>query len=106
MCYLISVLEFMLFNHKQLLIIAGPCALESEELVFEVANYLANIKEAFPEVQFIFKTSFDKANRSSFKGNRGIGLIQGLTILQHIKERYRFPMTTDIHLPEQAASVG
>jgi 2-dehydro-3-deoxyphosphooctonate aldolase (KDO 8-P synthase) len=96
----------MLFNPEKLLVIAGPCALESEALVFEVADYLQTIQRRFPEVQFVFKTSLDKANRSSVRSARGIGIGDGLVILKKLKKQYRFPMTTDVHLPEQAEKVS
>ncbi|MDR1434832.1 MAG: 3-deoxy-8-phosphooctulonate synthase [Puniceicoccales bacterium] len=96
----------MLFNREKLLIIAGPCALESEELVFEVAHYLEKIRERFPEIQLIFKTSLDKANRSSMASGRGMGMEKGLPILEKLKNHYSFPVTTDVHLPEQAVEVA
>ncbi|MDR2201096.1 MAG: 3-deoxy-8-phosphooctulonate synthase [Puniceicoccales bacterium] len=96
----------MLFDHNKLLIIAGPCVIESEELVIQVADYLQKIQEKFPAVQLIFKASFDKANRSSVRGGRGVGLEEGLAILKGVKDRYGFPLTTDIHWPDQAIRVG
>jgi 2-dehydro-3-deoxyphosphooctonate aldolase (KDO 8-P synthase) len=96
----------MLFDAERLLIIAGPCALESETLVFEVADYLQKIQQKFPQIQFIFKASFDKANRSSVGSARGVGIEEGLVILEKLKSKYRFPVTTDVHLPEQATRVA
>jgi 2-dehydro-3-deoxyphosphooctonate aldolase (KDO 8-P synthase) len=96
----------MLFDPRRLLLIAGPCALESEELAFEVAGYLDKIRENFPNIQLIFKASLDKANRSSVGSGRGVGVEQGLEILKNLKKFYQFPLTTDVHLPEQAAKVG
>jgi 2-dehydro-3-deoxyphosphooctonate aldolase (KDO 8-P synthase) len=96
----------MLFDEQQLLIIAGPCALESEALVFEVADHLQEVRENFPQIQLIFKTSFDKANRSSVKSGRGVGMEEGLIILKKLKSRYKFLVTTDVHLPEQAERVA
>jgi 2-dehydro-3-deoxyphosphooctonate aldolase (KDO 8-P synthase) len=96
----------MLFNAERLLIIAGPCALESEALVFEVAGYLQEIQRHFPQIQFVFKTSLDKANRSSVSGARGIGIKDGLIILERLKRKYQFLVTTDVHLPEQAEEVA
>jgi 2-dehydro-3-deoxyphosphooctonate aldolase (KDO 8-P synthase) len=99
-------MKAMLFDARRLLLIAGPCALESEELVFEVAGYLSKIQEKFPDIQLIFKTSLDKANRSSVGGGRGVGLKKGLEILKKLKKFYPFPLTTDLHLPEQAREIG
>jgi 2-dehydro-3-deoxyphosphooctonate aldolase (KDO 8-P synthase) len=96
----------MLFDAQRLLIIAGPCALESEQLVLEVADYLQKIQRCFPQVQFVFKASLDKANRSSVNSARGIGIDDGLIILEQLKRKYRFPITTDVHLPEQAKKVA
>lgn len=95
-----------LFDPRRLLLIAGPCALESEELVFEVAGYLDKIREKFPDIQLIFKASLDKANRSSVKSGRGIGVEEGLEVLKKLKKFYPFPLTTDVHWPEQAARIG
>ncbi|MDR0590352.1 MAG: 3-deoxy-8-phosphooctulonate synthase [Puniceicoccales bacterium] len=99
-------MEATLFDPRRLLLIAGPCALESEELVFEVAGYLDKIRENFPHIQLIFKTSLDKANRSSVGGGRGIGVEKGLEILKKLKKFYPFPLTTDVHWPDQAAVIG
>jgi 2-dehydro-3-deoxyphosphooctonate aldolase (KDO 8-P synthase) len=96
----------MLFNREKLLIIAGPCALESEALAFEVADCLREIQRNFPLVRFIFKASLDKANRSSVKSLRGVGVRDGLIILEKLKKQYRFPITTDVHLPGQAEAVA
>lgn len=92
----------MLFDERKLLLIAGPCALESERLVFDVASYLLELQERFPEILLIFKTSFDKANRTSHTSKRGVGIDEGLRILGRLKEETGLPITTDIHLPEQA----
>jgi 2-dehydro-3-deoxyphosphooctonate aldolase (KDO 8-P synthase) len=103
---LILLKEKMLFDAQRLLIIAGPCALESEQLVLDVADFLQKIQQRFPQVQFIFKVSLDKANRSSVNSARGIGIEDGLIILEQLKRRYCFPVTTDVHLPEQAKEVA
>jgi 2-dehydro-3-deoxyphosphooctonate aldolase (KDO 8-P synthase) len=96
----------MLFNAERLLIIAGPCALESEALVFEVAGYLQEIQRCFPQVQLIFKASLDKANRSSVGSARGIGVRDGLVVLGRLKKQYQLLVTTDVHLPEQAKEIA
>jgi 2-dehydro-3-deoxyphosphooctonate aldolase (KDO 8-P synthase) len=81
-----------------LVFILGPCVMESEDFVRECAETL---KEICP-YPFIFKSSFDKANRSSINSFRGPGLEKGLSILQKIKTEFDLPVTTDIHTPEQA----
>lgn len=85
-----------------LIFIAGPCVIESESLVLEVAGRLAAISEQL-DVPLVFKSSFDKANRTSVDSFRGPGLEEGLAILDTVRERFGLEVTTDIHLPEQAA---
>lgn len=85
-----------------LLFIAGPCVIESEELTLFIARQLNEIARA-QGLQLIFKASFDKANRTSLSSFRGPGLADGLKILGRVAEQTGLPVTTDIHLPEQAA---
>lgn len=87
-------------------LIAGPCVIESEELVLEVAKTLKTLQETFTDFVIIFKASFDKANRTSINAFRGPGLEKGMVILQKIKETYGLPILTDIHEPQQAAMVA
>jgi 2-dehydro-3-deoxyphosphooctonate aldolase (KDO 8-P synthase) len=84
-----------------LLFIAGPCVIESEEHALGVALRLRDLSESlgFP---LVFKSSFDKANRTSGKSFRGPGLARGLAILETIRERTGLPTLTDVHTPEQA----
>ncbi|MBI4042179.1 MAG: 3-deoxy-8-phosphooctulonate synthase [Deltaproteobacteria bacterium] len=84
-----------------LVLIAGPCVIESRDLVLEVAGVLKELKEQF-NLPIIFKSSFDKANRSSIDSFRGPGLEKGLEILAEVKEKSGLPLTTDIHEPAQA----
>ena len=79
-----------------LFLIAGPCVIESRELVLETAATLARITEGLG-VPFIFKSSFDKANRSSSKSFRGPGLEEGLRILEEAREQVGVPVLTDVH---------
>ncbi|UCC47656.1 MAG: 3-deoxy-8-phosphooctulonate synthase [Gemmatimonadota bacterium] len=83
-------------------LIAGPCVLEDEGTNLTVAEELARIGEQY-RVPIIFKASFDKANRSSVSSPRGPGLEQGLRLLEQVKSKVGLPVTTDIHLPEQAS---
>ena len=96
-----------LYEHslKAPFIIAGPCALESRVLALETAEELAAVAKKLG-VTLIFKSSFDKANRTSLTSFRGPGLDLGLQWLADIKERTGLPVVTDIHLPEQAAPVA
>jgi len=81
--------------------IAGPCVIESEELLHTVARELVRLRDKY-QVPVIFKASFDKANRTSMSSFRGPGLDKGLTQLANIKTTYNLPITTDIHEPYQA----
>lgn len=83
-------------------LIAGPCVIESAELLDEVATRLHTLQQKYPDWTILFKASFDKANRTSVDAFRGPGLKKGLALLQQIKERYRLPLVTDIHEPAQA----
>jgi 2-dehydro-3-deoxyphosphooctonate aldolase (KDO 8-P synthase) len=87
---------------QPLLLIAGPCVIETEELTLRIADTLRTITENLP-LRLVFKASFDKANRTSAGSFRGHGLEQGLTILSRVKQRTGLPVTTDIHESHQAA---
>lgn len=85
--------------------IAGPCVLESEEVASVVAEHLARLNKLFG-INIIFKSSFDKANRTSVKSYRGPGLEKGLRMLANVKEKYGLRILTDIHESWQAEPVG
>ena len=89
----------------KLTILAGPCALESKEIAEEVAVELKRICQKL-DINYVFKSSFDKANRSSITSYRGPGMDDGLKILADIKTKYNVPIVTDIHSPEQAETVA
>ncbi len=89
----------------KLTILAGPCVIEDKDLVFETAKALKQITNELG-INFVFKSSFDKANRSSIKSFRGPGLEAGLEILNEVKTKLNVPIVTDIHLPEQAAETA
>lgn len=86
-------------------LIAGPCVIESESLVLETAFQIAEIAKevGFP---FIFKSSYDKANRSSIHSFRGLGIDEGLSILKKVKEQVQAPVLTDVHSVEEATRAG
>ena len=86
---------------SKLTILAGPCAAESEEILDTTAKSLKEITKKL-DINFVFKSSFDKANRSSITSYRGPGIDKGLRMLADIKQKYNVPIVTDIHLPEQA----
>ncbi|MBL9165919.1 MAG: 3-deoxy-8-phosphooctulonate synthase [Planctomycetaceae bacterium] len=85
-----------------LLVIAGPCVIESAELTLHIAHELRTIADRLG-VQLVFKASFDKANRTSIAGFRGAGLAAGLDVLAQVKTATGLPVTTDIHESDQAA---
>ncbi len=86
-------------------IIAGPCVIESHECLNEVAEELVRLNKKY-DLEIIFKSSFDKANRTSIKSYRGPGLEKGLTMLNDIREKYGLKLLTDIHESYQAAPAG
>lgn len=94
-----------LFGRRRLTLIAGPCVIESYELCLQVADYVQNRAEK-SGVGFVFKASFDKANRTSIRSFRGPGLDDGLEVLARIKKDLGVPVLTDIHEPKQAAPVS
>lgn len=85
--------------------IAGPCVIESQELLYTVAEKLVEINQKL-EVDIIFKASFDKANRTSISSFRGLGLERGLEMLANVKSKYGLKLLTDIHESYQAEAVG
>jgi len=91
------------FNEsRNFLLIAGPCVVESEQIVLETAEHLLKLSEKY-SIPFIFKSSYRKANRSKGGSFSGIGDIKALKILASVRERYGVPVITDIHNPEEAA---
>lgn len=86
-------------------LIAGPCVIESEEMVMEIAKHMKEITTKYG-IEYTFKASFDKANRTSINGKRGPGIEEGLRILQKVKDELGLPVATDIHEPWQAEPVG
>ncbi len=100
----IKLRDFEIGGDK-LTILAGPCAIESQEILDETAAGLKEITKKLG-INYVFKSSFDKANRSSITSFRGPGLEKGLKMLAKVKEKYDLPIVTDIHTPEQAARVA
>ena len=85
----------------KLTVLAGPCAIESKEICAKVCEKLKEITEKIG-INYVFKASFDKANRSSIDSYRGLGIEEGLEILSEIKKEYNVPIVTDIHESYQA----
>ncbi len=102
---LVKVKDFFIGPKQPLTVICGPCVMESEEHTFEAAKTLKELFSAFP-FSFIFKASYDKANRSSVHSFRGPGLEKGLQILERIQKELDLPVLTDIHSPEEAVLAG
>lgn len=92
-------------NHAPLTIIAGPCQLEGEAHAVDIAGKMQEVC-AQTGLGYIFKGSFDKANRSSLSGKRGLGMSAGLEVLKAVKTQLGLPVLTDIHAPEQCAPVA
>ena len=88
------------FKNDRLTLLAGPCAIESYETCAEVAETLKQITDELG-INYVFKSSFDKANRSSIDSQRGAGMAAGLKVLAKIKENYHVPIVTDVHDPYQ-----
>jgi 2-dehydro-3-deoxyphosphooctonate aldolase (KDO 8-P synthase) len=90
---------------QRLLVIAGPCVIESQEQTLLIARRLRELADALP-INLVFKASFDKANRTSLDSYRGPGLAAGLAILRQVREATGLPVTTDLHEADQAAPVA
>jgi len=86
-------------------LIAGPCVIESEQLVMETAARIAEITKSLG-IPFIFKSSFDKANRTSIKSFRGPGIEKGMAVLKKVRDQIGCPILTDVHTEEQATEAG
>ncbi len=90
---------------KKLMVIAGPCVIESEEMVMQIAKQMKEICDRL-DVEYYFKASFDKANRTSISSFRGPGIEEGIKILKKVKDTYALKIVTDIHEPWQAEVVS
>jgi 2-dehydro-3-deoxyphosphooctonate aldolase (KDO 8-P synthase) len=101
----VSVGNVTFDNLAPFTVIAGPCVLESRDHGLEMAHALHEMMQRL-QIGFVFKASFDKANRTSLSGVRGIGLVDSLPIFEEIKKRYGVPVTSDVHSPEQCAQAA
>ena len=97
--------NFEIANNKPFTLIAGPCQLESEEHAIKISSKLKDMTSEL-DINFIYKTSFDKANRTSLKGKRGLGLDKSLPIFDKIKEQVKVPVLTDVHTAEQCSIIS
>ena len=94
-----------LANNQKIKLIAGPCALESKEHAFEMAGALTELSKTFG-IGLIYKTSYDKANRTSVDAKRGLGIEESLPIFEAIRNEFKCPVLTDIHTVEEAVKVS
>jgi 2-dehydro-3-deoxyphosphooctonate aldolase (KDO 8-P synthase) len=101
----VTIGDVSVSNDNPLLVIAGPCQLEGIDHAQMIAGKMAEICAAHG-AQFIFKGSYDKANRTSLSGKRGLGMDEGLKVMQSVKDSIGCPVLTDIHSPEQCATVA
>ena len=85
----------------KLTVLAGPCAIESKDILFKTAEYLKNLTTKL-DINFVFKASYDKANRSSINSFRGLGIEKGISLLKEVKHEFNVPIVTDIHNPNEA----
>ncbi len=96
---------FKISNNSKISLIAGPCQLETEQHAMDMAGKIKEIASKF-DIGFIYKTSFDKANRTSLKGKRGAGIENSLPIFDRIKKELKVPVLTDIHNEQQCKIVS
>lgn len=101
----ITVQSLAISNTNPFVLIAGPCVLESRDHAMMMAENLATLCNTL-NIPLIYKTSFDKANRTSITGARGLGLEASLKIFEEIRSTFNVPLTTDVHSPEQCAFVA
>ena len=93
------------FSNDRLTLLAGPCAIESYDTCAEVVETLKNLTDKL-DINYVFKASFDKANRSAIESERGAGMTAGLEVLQKIKDNYQVPIVTDVHESYQCEPVA
>ena len=105
MAHLVDIGAFTVGQGERPFLIAGPCVIESEQLALETAGQIAEITRSLG-MPYVFKSSFDKANRTSINSFRGPGLAQGLAVLAKVKREVGVPVLTDVHTEEQATEAG
>ena len=92
-------------NNNRIFLISGPCQLETEQHALDMAGKIKEITEKL-KIGFVYKTSFDKANRTSLKGKRGAGLEKSLPVFDKIRKDLKIPVLTDVHTIEQCEKVS
>jgi len=101
----VTIGKIKISNSLPMTLIAGPCAIESKDHALDMASALAEMTAKLG-MGFIYKSSFDKANRTSLHSPRGLGIDQGLAVLAEVKKTIGCPVLTDVHLPDHCAEVG
>ena len=101
----VEIGKIVVGNDRPLTLIAGPCQLQTRDHAHMIAGRMAEICDR-AGAQYVFKASFDKANRTSLKGKRGTGIAEGLEILQSVRDSFGCPVLTDIHTEAQCAEVA
>lgn len=101
----VSVKSIEFSNKNPFVLLAGPCAMESREHAFDMCGALKELTTKL-DIPFIYKSSFDKANRTSVNSSRGLGMEKALAVFQDLRAEFDVPVITDIHLPDQCAEVA
>ncbi len=101
----VIVKNIVFSNDLPFVFIGGPCAIEGYDRTLFIGEKVKEVCDGLG-VPYVFKSSFDKANRTSFKGARGVGIDEGLKILSAVKEKVKVPILTDVHLPDQCEKVA
>jgi 2-dehydro-3-deoxyphosphooctonate aldolase (KDO 8-P synthase) len=100
MMKMVKINNFVIGNNKSMVLIAGPCVIEDEQSALKTARYLKKLTDKL-KIPFIFKASYDKANRTSIQSYRGPGFREGLAILKKIKDKFCLPVLSDVHRFEE-----
>lgn len=101
----VQITDDIVIGNGRMVLFSGPCAIESWDVCAKVAESLKETCEKL-DIQYIFKASFDKANRTSVDSYRGVGFEEGLAVLERVKAKFELPVVTDIHEPSQAKPVS
>jgi len=104
-CHHVSCGKLSIGNDLPFVLLAGPCAMESREHALEMSEALKEMTDKLG-IGFVYKSSFDKANRTALTSGRGIGMDKALEVFSEIKEKFGLPVVTDVHSPEQCAPVA
>lgn len=101
----VTIGDNIVLGSERLTFFAGPCAMESERMVLETADYLANLSKKH-DFSIVFKSSYDKANRTSTDSYRSLGISEGLDLLAKVKREFELPVTTDVHEVKDVSEVS